>query len=75
MMPSFRPVPLARRHSQRDHHAKPEKIAPGDEIGREDRRVPPGQLMLTAKSKRHDRVHGEHQRRGEGGQQQVGAVS
>ena len=51
--------------------AKPEKMAPATKYGGKIVVCQPG-MTEVAKSKRHDGVHGEHQRRREAGQDQVG---
>ena len=40
----FQPEPLAGRDQQRAHHREAREHGAGDEVGREDRRVPAGQL-------------------------------
>ena len=61
---------LARDHHQRQHHREAGEDGAGDEVGREDRGVPAGELR-GREVERHDRVHGEHQRRREAGEDQV----
>ena len=64
------PKRLAGDHHQREHHGEAGEDGAGDEVGREDRRVPAGQLR-DGEVDRHDRVHREHQRRRQAGEDQV----
>ena len=61
---------LAHDHHQRHHHGEAREDGPGDEVGREDRGVPAGELG-GREVHRHDRVDGQHQRRREARQDQV----
>ena len=61
---------LARDHHQRDHHREAREDGAGDEVGREDRRVPAGQLR-DGEVHRDDRVHGEDERCRQAGEDQV----
>ena len=61
---------LSRGDRQREHHRESGEDGAGDEVGREKRRVPSGQLR-DREVERHDRVHGKNERRRKAGQQEV----
>ena len=66
----FQAVPLAAGHDQRDDHRKTTEHGPRDEVGGEDSRVPARELA-HGEVETNNRVHAEHQRRGQRGQQHV----
>ena len=70
-MRSLRPKTCAGDDQQRQHHREAGEDGAGDEVGREDRGVPAGQLRHR-EVEGHDGVHREHQRRREAGEDQVG---
>ena len=60
----------ARRNHQRQHHGESAEDRAGDEVGRENRRVP-GRNNRGGEVEGNDAVHGEHERRGETGEKQI----
>ena len=60
----------AQRNRQRQHHREAGVDGAGDEVGREDRRVPARQHRHR-EVEAHDRVDRQHERRREAGEQQV----
>ena len=71
MMKSCRPKTRAQRDRERQHHREAGEERAGDEVRREDRRVPAGRVA-DREVERDDAVHRDHQRRREPGEQQVG---
>ena len=66
----FKAVGLAQGNRNRDNHRKTRIDGSGNEVRRKNRRVPArhdGHREIEA----HNRVNGEHQRRGQAGQKQV----
>ena len=61
---------LAGGDRQVQHHREAAEDGARDEVGREDRRVPAGHLR-GGEVERHDRVHRQHQRRREAGEEQI----
>ena len=57
-------------NEQRQHHGEAAEDRAGDEVRRENRRVP-GRNNRRGEVEGHDAVHRENQRRGETGQQQI----
>ena len=70
-MKSSRPKALRSGIGERHDHREPGEDRPGDEVGREDRRVPAGH-DADGEVEGHDRVHRDDQRRRQPGEQQVG---
>ena len=64
---------LAQRHNQGQHHAEPGVDGPRDEVGREDCGVPAGELR-DREVQRHRAMHGQHQRCGQAGQDEIGLL-
>ena len=69
----FQVVELADRNRQRDDHGEAGVDGAGHKVGREDRRMPAGKDGHR-EIEADDRVHGEHQRRCQAGQQQRGRL-
>ncbi len=61
---------LAADHHERQHHGEPGEDRAGDEVGREDRRMP-SRDEGDREVHRDDRMHREDQRRREGGENEV----
>ena len=62
---------LAADHHERQHHGEPGEDRAGDEVGREDRRMPSGEER-DREVHRDDRMHREDERRREGREDEVG---
>ena len=61
----------AQRDGERQDHREAREDRARDEVGREDRRVPPGELR-DGEVEADDGVDGDDERRGEAGEEQVG---
>ena len=64
---------FTRRNRERDHHREAGEDCASDEVRREDRGVPTGQLR-GREVERNDRVHRENERRRERSKDEVGAL-